>query len=233
MPDHSMLKQLCSNLASFIICSTLLSGCSDSINNKQINETQSTHKPEVSEQLEQSTSEETISPASAFFIALVDEHFSELLKESKNLNTNLIAFTKKPAYVTLGFHALELILKGSNLKRTASDFAPLTSTNDTSTAPAELRRTLYAILLASEIENDISLLKQTWEAKLKNQLQHNTIAQANKFFLALHLKVEKELLGMPSKQVITEGNHLKPDEHFNLESLLEKLASLKNIENGS
>ena len=141
--------------------------------------------------------------------------------------------------MTLGFHALELILKGSNLKRTASDFAPLTSTNDTSTAPAELRRTLYAILLASEIENDISLLKQTWEAKLKNQLQHNTIAQANKFFLALHLKVEKELLGMPSKQVITEGNHLKPDEHFNLESLslkqslLEKLASLKNIENGS
>lgn len=333
MSDHPMFKQPCFNLVILIICCiTLFSGCSDSIDNKQINDHENIPKPDISIQLEQSISVEKMSASADIFTNIVDEHFSELIKESKKLTSNLISFTKQPseeglqktikilekthalflsgyfldaccfiytqniakgennpdsisvktrldqqpllpgyldvvdgypysgliysdipitrenmeqefqlgdpAYVTLGFHALELILKGSNLKRAASDFSQLTSTSDTSTAPAELRRTLYAILLASEIEKDILSLSLSWESIHKKQLQRQTTNQSNNFFLALNLKFEKELQSITSEEKSPEQKTLV-DDHFSAESLalkkalLEKLSALKTLESES
>lgn len=137
-----------------------------------------------------------------------------------------------PAYVSLGFHALELILKGSDLKREVSDFSRLKSTQDTSSAPAELRRTLYAILLASEIENDISILKLLWESDFKHRLIEKTHAQAFDFFDQLYIAAEKELNEGKAQESMLE-NKAKIDEHSSREIfklkrvLLERLIAIK------
>jgi hypothetical protein len=332
MSDHSMFRKFCSNLVFFMMFSTLISGCSDSIDKKNNIESPSTHETDIPTQAEQSISTLTkeTSTKTAFFIDIVDEHFSELIKKSQKLHETLINFTKKPsneglqttikaledshslfvsgyfldtcciiysqyptkdgnnlssialktrldqqpllpgyldvvdgypfsgliysdipitrenmeqefqlgdpAYVTLGFHALELILKGSNQNRKVSDFSTLTSTNDTSTAPAGLRRTLYTILLASEIEKDILILKLAWEENLRKQLLQNTVTQENSFFLMLNLKVQEELQSMGSEQANPKNNNTQLNGHFNLESLalkqtlLEKFASLEHLE---
>tara|TARA_R110001592_G_scaffold89970_3_gene264645 strand:- start:10914 stop:11894 length:981 start_codon:yes stop_codon:yes gene_type:complete len=318
MSDPTMFRPLLSILVLFYIF--LISACSDSRDNNTRDDSRNTNEALLSSQSEQTEPSSSIEldPTRSLFINTVDEHFSELLNESKYLHENLMAFTKKPtqeslqktiqhlekthalfisgyfldtccliytppqvqdenvtnsikiktrldqqpllpgyldavegypfsgliyadipitvenmaqefqlgdtAYVSLGFHALELILKGSNLKRKVSDFSTLTSTSDTSSAPPELRRTLYAMLLASEIKKDISALKQAWEANLKKQLQQSTSAQAEAFFDALNVKIEKEIQDQKNQ-----------DDHFNLESislkqtLLDKLASLKAL----
>tara|TARA_R110002167_G_scaffold100989_10_gene263437 strand:+ start:2060 stop:3049 length:990 start_codon:yes stop_codon:yes gene_type:complete len=137
-----------------------------------------------------------------------------------------------PAYVSLGFHALELILKGSNRNRKVSDFSHLKSTKDTSSAPAELRRTLYAILLASEIENNLSILELFWESDSKNHLAQKPKPQANKFFNALYITAEKELNNLQIQEAALEQN-TKIDEHSNIEiitlkkGLLERLIAIK------
>ncbi len=137
-----------------------------------------------------------------------------------------------PAYVSLGFHALELILKGSDQKRKVSDFSRLKSTQDTSSAPAELRRTLYAILLAAEIENDISILKLLWESGLKNRLGQKSDAQADNFFNELYITAENELNDIQAGESTSEEN-TKTDEHSNIEiiklkkALLERLIAIK------
>lgn len=136
------------------------------------------------------------------------------------------------AYVSLGFHALELILKGSDLKRKVSDFSRLKSTQDTSSAPAELRRTLYAILLASEIENDISILNLLWESDFKNRLGEKTQVQAYDFFDQLYTAAAKELNEIKAQEVLLE-NKAKMDEHSSIEIidvkrvLLERLIEIK------
>ncbi len=130
-----------------------------------------------------------------------------------------------PAYVTLGFHALEVILKGSNLKRKASDFSALTSTSDSSEAPPELRRTLYAILLATEIEKDISTIKYNWDLNLRAKLQQKTSSQAKDFLKQLNLNIEKAL----HKQSNDEAEHFNAESLSLKQALLEELASLKDL----
>jgi hypothetical protein len=134
--------------------------------------------------------------------------------------------------VTLGFHDLELILKGSNLKRKVSDFAKLTNTEDSSSEPAELRRTLYAILLASEIETDIAVLKSNWEESIRTQISQLSEEQNKSFFLDLALNVEKELNALQKQQLSMEQQKQTEEEHVNQtilalkKSLLEKLSEL-------
>jgi hypothetical protein len=113
-----------------------------------------------------------------------------------------------PAYVSLGFHALSVILKGGNLNRQVDDFSKLKSTKDTSSAPAELRRTLYAILLASEIANDISILKLFWESELNHYLAQKSQVQVKSFFQELYITAEKELnnLQMPESKLEKNRN---------------------------
>lgn len=321
-----MFRSILSILVIFYVF--LISACSDPVEQNLIDDSQNTHEAAISSLAEQapSASNLELDPTSALFIKIVDEHFSQLVNESKKLHGNVTTFTKKPtqeglqitiqslekthaifisgyfldtccsiytppqaqdvseisainiktsldqqpllpgyldavdgypfsgliysdipitrenmeqefqlgdtAYVTLGFHALELILKGSNLKRNVSDFSILTNASNTSLAPPELRRTLYAVLLATEIKKDISALKQAWEANLKNQLQQSTRTQTKDFFDRLNVKIKKE---RQNKEDNPENNNNQEDKHFTLEStpikqrLMEKLASLEGL----
>lgn len=139
-----------------------------------------------------------------------------------------------PTYVTLGFHALGVILKGSHLNRKVRDFARLSITQDTSSAPAELRRTLYAILLSSEIENDISILKLFWESDLRNNLVQVSQTPTNKFIEALHAKAGKELNTVlalqpePERQADIDAHNTQEIIDFK-KALLESLVAIKEL----
>lgn len=129
-----------------------------------------------------------------------------------------------PAYVTFGFHALETILKGGSGDRKITDFAPIESIQDSESAPAELRRTLYAILLASEIKKDIISLQQHWLSKTKPKLSLLTDEQTTSFFKQLDSIILKEL------DVLEKSKH---DEHLNSEDkhkMKEFLDQLRSIE---
>ncbi len=130
------------------------------------------------------------------------------------------------AYVTLGFHALEVILKGSNQNRKINEFSALSSTSDSSTASPELRRTLYAILLATEIERDILTLQKYWYSSLKQQYSKLPNEQADNFILNLVLKAEKALQEDTDKSQLTKNDHWDPEIQNLHASLLESLISI-------
>ena len=131
-----------------------------------------------------------------------------------------------PAYVTLGFHALEVILKGSNQNRKINEFSVLSSTSDSSTAPPELRRTLYAILLATEIEKDIFTLQKYWYSNLKQQYIQLPTEQADIFILNLVLKAEKALTDDTDNTQLSNNDHWSPEIQKLHTSLLKSLISI-------
>ncbi len=68
------------------------------------------------------------------------------------------------AYVTLGFHALEALLKGANQEESerAKDFATLPNTQLDPLRDASMRRSLYALALAKQIDEDMNTLVTAW-----------------------------------------------------------------------
>lgn len=110
-----------------------------------------------------------------------------------------------PAYVTLGFHALETILKGDDSKRKAADFSALQSTDDSESAPAELRRTLYTILLASEIRNDLVGLENQWISAKRKFLEMNN-DETKLFFNQLNELIKQKLQTIDSDKPDSQKN---------------------------
>lgn len=138
-----------------------------------------------------------------------------------------------PSYVTLGFHALEVMLKGSDITRSVSDFSVISNSNDSSSASPELRRTLYITLLSSEIRYNLSTLKANWYSKLQEMLTLQLAEQAtefdNTFLSELQLKLDKALTATQLKQKrLLEQNSLA-DKHTNPEILREREALLKEL----
>lgn len=131
-----------------------------------------------------------------------------------------------PHYVTLGFHALEVLLKGGGINRTAKDFSALSSTDDISTAKPELRRTLYAILLASEINKDLSELQQTVITSLKIKLAKQTTKQSKVFVSELQVKLNSAL--EETKTILKEGD-ISVDHHLNSNILNKRIALIESL----
>lgn len=137
-----------------------------------------------------------------------------------------------PAYVTLGFHALETILKGDDSQRKAEDFSVLKSTDDTESAPAALRRTLYAILLASEIRNDLVVFENQWISTKKKLLEMSN-DDSNLFFNQLNMLIKQELEIVDSeKSDIQQNQDMKHDTadilHLRKEFLQQLISALNN-----
>jgi hypothetical protein len=102
------------------------------------------------------------------------------------------------AYITLGFHALEVMLKGTDKERDSAEFAPLKSTKDTSEAPPELRRTLYSILLAEQIRLDVLQLPAIWRQQIKNALGHLDQEQTRQLNAVLQKNLRQRLQSLES-----------------------------------
>ena len=81
------------------------------------------------------------------------------------------------AYVTLGFHALEVMLKGTDKERKVTDFEALKTLQDTSKASPALRRTLYCSLLAEQIQEDIKTLPTQWQQGMQAILYNLDVEQ--------------------------------------------------------
>lgn len=131
-----------------------------------------------------------------------------------------------PHYVTLGFHALEVLLKGGDINRTANDFNALSSTDDIRTAKPELRRTLYAILLASEIHKDISELHKIVITNLQDKLAKQTTKQAKAFVSELQVKL-KTVLEETKITLKEPGDSV--DQHLNPNILSKRITFLESL----
>lgn len=134
-------------------------------------------------------------------------------------------------YVTLGFHALEVMLKGGGEKnRLANDFKTLLDSENSDEHTPELRRTRYAVLLSSEIKNNIALLQAHWFSV--QHLQLSNIEQSNDYFLTLKKDAEKALKTIQTRQTKSSNvNESHFHDHPNIlkgrEAFLRKLLFIK------
>ena len=117
-----------------------------------------------------------------------------------------------PAYVTLGFHALEVMLKGSDQERKLSDFAKLKALQEKHETDPELRRSLYSNLLAEQIRQDIFQLPANWRQNIRGLLFSLDESQSVglKSRLVKSIKEQNTSSGVENTQTQAEA-----DEHFN------------------
>lgn len=104
------------------------------------------------------------------------------------------------AYVTLGFHALEVMLKGTDKERKMTEFEALKALQDTSKAAPELRRTLYCSLLAEQIQDDIQSLSTQWHQHIKTALFHLDAEQTNNMKLRLTKALRQQTIKIEEHQ---------------------------------
>lgn len=118
-----------------------------------------------------------------------------------------------PAYVTLGFHALEVMLKGTDQERQVSEFAKLKTVQEKTDADPELRRTLYCHLLAEQIRQDILQLPAKWRQNIKELLINLDETQSR----SLKSRLSKILndLGESASGRASPDTQSQADEHFN------------------
>ncbi|MFV1871719.1 MAG: imelysin family protein [Oleiphilus sp.] len=132
-----------------------------------------------------------------------------------------------PAYVPLGFHALETLLKGGSGNRKITDFSPIKSTRDSSDASPELRRTLYIILLGAEIQHDIETLKSNWLLETRPKLNQMDSAQTSIFFKQLDKYLETRLASLSEP---ASDDHFSAKERDKQKAFLDQLRSLDDNE---
>lgn len=119
-----------------------------------------------------------------------------------------------PNYVTLGFHPLYVLLQGGDINRSADEFQALSSTDDTGAAAPELRRTLYAILLASEIKKDLSELKLAIVSHIQSKLAMQISDEKNDFHSELQSNIEQALESNNEYKKMLEKKDSKVDQHL-------------------
>lgn len=121
------------------------------------------------------------------------------------------------AYVTLGFHAFEIILKGGDGQRKYSDFSPPKKNQDSSKAAAPVRRSLYGIVLASEIENDLRQLKTEWNSHFQLFLLSRDAEQAAQLKKLILNSVDQ--ITKAEHQESDSSENTRTERHFSLAAL--------------
>lgn len=137
------------------------------------------------------------------------------------------------AYVTLGFHALEVMLKGTDKEREITEFEALKALQETSKAAPELRRTLYCSLLAEQIQQDIQTLPSEWQQQIKTVLFNLDAEQTQTLKLRLTKTLDRQVTepadASQKNKKLTDSPEHKNAQALEMEqSLREKLRAALN-----
>lgn len=128
-----------------------------------------------------------------------------------------------PAYVTLGFHALEVMLKGTDQERELSEFAKIKAVQEKHETDPELRRTLYSNLLAEQIRQDVFQLPANWRQNIKVLLLNLDEPQSRGLKSRLLKSIREQSESMDVKTTENGPTQAQADEHFNEQATAMKL----------
>ncbi len=116
------------------------------------------------------------------------------------------------AYVTLGFHPLEIMLRGADKEREITDFAALNATKKSQEESPEIRRTLYSALLARQIHTDIRQISLDWKQRIQPALAAIDTQRSNTLIPRLTKILDQHLKRLETAQVSDETLGITPHQ---------------------